>query len=1097
MPVHRIIAILVVLVLSIQIVSVAAAQDEDKTYQLIEACMPTRTLAEPKKERKLLVFSRCEGFAHASIPTCETTIRLMAEKTGAFSPDFSREMNAFTPENLNRYDAVLFNNTTRLKFENPEHRKALLQFVRNGKGVIGIHAATDNFYEWPEAAAMMGGLFDGHPWGAGGTWAVKIDEPDHPLNRGFAGKGFLIKDEIYQIKGPYSRDTHRVLLSLDMSNPRNSKVKGIKRKDNDFAISWLREFGKGRVFYCSLGHNHEVFWNRSVLRHYLDGIQYALGDLPADATPSARLESAPKPALTTFADVDKDDPIAALESYEFSHSRLPLSTIEEKIRNTNPEEMPRIEARLIEILNSPAATFAGKQFACRMLRRAGSDISIPVLEKLLYDEKLTDAARFALQGSPSREADAVLLRALDRLEGDARIGVISTMAQRGGSLAVPRLGELAASYNVKLSEAAISALGRIGGSEAARILKNTPVIPRYENLRNAARLQCADSLFEKGLTSAAASICRELTDKSCYPPTRVAAYRGLVLNSSGNPSGLILTLLRDSDPFIRQAGGKFIGEVPQRTKLNAILEEITTLPHESQVLVLAGFTARDDKAVLPAAVHAADSSSDEVRIAAFRALKIFGGADQVELLARAAVEKSPAGREASRCLDKLSAHGVDEKIMKCLPKAEDPVRAELIRCLSVRKPDGAMAVFLAGAMDDNAAVRGESLKALEKQAGRNELADLIGLLPRARDAAHRRGVEKAVLSACRRTKGDDKRIGPLLAAHVYADDPATRASLVRLLGQLPCADSLPPLIAGLKDSSAEVRDSATRALIQWPDAAPMNEVCRIAVDTGKGEIHRLALEGYIRMAGLPSDRPPAEARRIFETAMAAAADHEEQTLVLNGVSNVVASWALDFVKPYQKDEALRVAAAVAASKIRRALARTVSHDACNCAVTLDSPFDAQYTGGGQNALTDGKWGSKNHGDGRWQGFKGSDLEATIDFGRVIEVRSIRTAFVENTKSWIFPPEEVSFWLSTDGVIFHPVAKMHKAPAKEIKPASIHDFFKELDNQPARYLRVHAKSVKTCPEWHPGSGGTAWLFADEIQVNPHLIATQVKKDATPW
>ena len=84
------------------------------------------------------------------------------------------------------------------------------------------------------------------------------------------------------------------MVSLDMTKEVNQKG---SREDNDNAVSWLREFGKGRVFYCSLGHNNEIFWTPAILQHYLDGIQYALGDLKADATPSAKLAAQPQPAL--------------------------------------------------------------------------------------------------------------------------------------------------------------------------------------------------------------------------------------------------------------------------------------------------------------------------------------------------------------------------------------------------------------------------------------------------------------------------------------------------------------------------------------------------------------------------------------------------------------------------------------------------------------------------------------------------------------------------------------------------------------------------------------------------------------------------------
>jgi len=268
----------------------------------IEDALPSRARATPAKPRKILVFDLTEGFQHDSIPVGDKAFELMGEKTGAYTTTVSHDMGVFTPENLAQYDAVLFNNTTQLKFADPKQRAALLAFVKGGKGFIGIHAATDNFPTWPEAVEMIGGQFDGHPWGGGGTskgegWAMKVDDPDHVLNRSFRGKGFILKDEIYQIKGPYSRDTHRVLLSLDMAPDRNHVSANCGRADGDNAISWIKRYGDGRVFYCSLGHNKEIYWNRAVLRHYLAGIQWALGDLEADATPSAKLAKQPEPAL--------------------------------------------------------------------------------------------------------------------------------------------------------------------------------------------------------------------------------------------------------------------------------------------------------------------------------------------------------------------------------------------------------------------------------------------------------------------------------------------------------------------------------------------------------------------------------------------------------------------------------------------------------------------------------------------------------------------------------------------------------------------------------------------------------------------------------
>ncbi len=219
----------------------------EQDVQKIEAAMPAKPVATPKQPRKLLVFNLCKGFKHGSIPYWDKALEIMGQKTGAFQTVVSSDMAMFKAENLNKFDAVCLNNTTKLGFEKPELRKSLMDFIKGGKGIIGIHAATDNFYKWPEAAKMMGGQFCGHPWGGGGTWAVKIDDAGHPLMAPYKGKGFKVKDEIYRTKPPlYSRDKQRVLMSLDMADEATGKKAG--PDDTDIGISWVKDYGKGRLF---------------------------------------------------------------------------------------------------------------------------------------------------------------------------------------------------------------------------------------------------------------------------------------------------------------------------------------------------------------------------------------------------------------------------------------------------------------------------------------------------------------------------------------------------------------------------------------------------------------------------------------------------------------------------------------------------------------------------------------------------------------------------------------------------------------------------------------------------------------------------------
>ena len=259
----------------------------------IKAAVPEKALVKPLKPRKLLVFSLGPEANHKATPHGKVALKLIGQRTGAFEVTHTSDPSMLKAAALAPFDALLLNNSNRMSCLNdPEIQDAILKFIRAGKGFVGIHAATTNFVpkfksNWPEGAEMIGGVFDGHPWHEKVT--IKVEEPDHPINAAFEDNTFEIEDEIYQFTGPYSREKVRVLLSLDKTKSDMSAEKRakIKRDDLDFPVSWVREYGKGRVFYCSLGHDFHIFWDARVLKHYLYGIQFALGDLEADTTPSA------------------------------------------------------------------------------------------------------------------------------------------------------------------------------------------------------------------------------------------------------------------------------------------------------------------------------------------------------------------------------------------------------------------------------------------------------------------------------------------------------------------------------------------------------------------------------------------------------------------------------------------------------------------------------------------------------------------------------------------------------------------------------------------------------------------------------------------
>lgn len=500
--------------------------------QKIEAAMPAQAVVEPATPRKILVFNLCQGFKHSSIPYWMKALEIMGRKTGAFSVVFSEDLNDFNAENLKQFDAICLNNTTQLKLNpknTPQLCESLMGFVKGGKGLIGIHAATDNFYQWPEAQEMMGGTFSGHPWTGEGTWAFKIDQPDHPLMLPFGGKGFKLKDEVYRTEPPlYSREKQLVLMSLDLSDEATAK-RAEKPTDVDTGISWIKTWGQGRVFYCSLGHDHAVTWTPAVLEHYLRGIQFALGDLKVDTTPKPAGSSSERGS-------QMDQLLEKVKTYEFGDSREALTTLSEMIRQAygKADELKSIEQGLLGVLQSDAK-YAGKQYVCRELSIIGTEQSVPVLATMLTDEKLSDMARYALERIPGEAVDKALLAAVAKAEGKARIGVVNSLGERGYRGAVSDIGKLATASDPLLAGAAISALGKIGGADAAGVLtqvKDT-ASDALKMVAYDACLKCADQMAAEGDKAGALKMYRELNKAGVPQLVRTAALRGM-LSAAGS-----------------------------------------------------------------------------------------------------------------------------------------------------------------------------------------------------------------------------------------------------------------------------------------------------------------------------------------------------------------------------------------------------------------------------------------------------------------------------------------------------------------------------------------------------------------------------------
>ena len=269
------------------------------------AALPAEAPATPKQPRRVLVFGKAAGFVHSSIPLAARTIEALGQKTGAWNTVISYDLADITAENLAQYDAIFLDSTTGSFLDDPNdaagtaaRRKALMDFVRGGKGLGGIHAATDSYHadnkpSWPEFNVMMGGFFKYH-WFYPTLITVKIDDVDNPINRPFTRVNpqtgartavpFQLVDEVYTFQqDSWSRDRVRTLTSIDYSKMpdviKEQEPAATRRTDGDYGLSYIRREGQGRVFVQVLGHDESIYKMPRMLEHILAGMQYALGDL--------------------------------------------------------------------------------------------------------------------------------------------------------------------------------------------------------------------------------------------------------------------------------------------------------------------------------------------------------------------------------------------------------------------------------------------------------------------------------------------------------------------------------------------------------------------------------------------------------------------------------------------------------------------------------------------------------------------------------------------------------------------------------------------------------------------------------------------------
>ncbi len=619
-----------------------------------------------------------------------------------------------------------------------------------------------------------------------------------------------------------------------------------------------------------------------------------------------------------------DKKLAAIVNYEHGMSREPLIAVEKLIRESQnqPEQRKYIELQLAELLSE--ATLECKSFICRQLWFIGTADSVPAIAKLLKDEETADIACYAIGQNPSPEAGKALRDALDKVSPKVQIRIINLLGDRRDTQSVEAIGKLVFGAEREVGEAAVAALGKIGGIQARKILVETRAKGDSE-LRFAATdayLRCAEDLVAEGKSKQATVIYKELADKDEAAIIRSAAIKGLADAGGQETVPLVIAALRDENRMVRTTARSCVRTMKGQGVTELFAGELTKTPPGEQVLLIGALADRGDVAALPAITKAAESADTEVRKAVLQAVGKLGDASSVGYLVKAATEgvSSEEKSTAINSLKLLRGSGVDDAIVKRMQHSQPSVRSQLIQVLFERNAVGAVPALLGEAVNPDKKVRKAAFKALSRLAGEKDLPSLVKLLVKLEDDSSRREAERAVVMVSRKISETSKQADAVLAKLHGEKRVAVRCSLLRVLGGIANNNALGTLEKASKETDPAMRDTAVRALAKWPNATAAEVLLEIYSNT-QNQIHRLlSLRGFVRLLALPAEERPVEKTlKMCRQAMHQAQGPAEQKLVLSGLANVSDPGALSIVEPFLQVETVKAEAAMAAIRIAGAI----------------------------------------------------------------------------------------------------------------------------------------------------------------------------------
>lgn len=609
-----------------------------------------------------------------------------------------------------------------------------------------------------------------------------------------------------------------------------------------------------------------------------------------------------------------------LADYEYGQDEEVLSRLREYIQTHKNDSSAReqCENQIGHFLES-GASIAGKMAACRQLRLIGTYRSVTVLEKMLSQDETSDMARFALEKIPGTEPERALLQNLKNSTNKNKMGIISSLGQRGAVSAVPELSRLLDDPQVSIACASAAALGWIGGPEAVEVLSAALKVTKGELRFQAATslLKCAEKFQALNQFQAAADLYNKMMELHFSTLVRQAALKGLLISNQNGAKSLLLDVLKGEDADLHAAAVGQIRSILKDSEIPEVLDLIPQLPGRSQIALFPVLSYYPSRQVLPAVIKATGDKDVGVRCAALEALNILGDASVVPLLAeRAAQTKGREKRAAQLSLWNLKSPDVNQAIILELIHVSDlSIQRELIRCLGERRIEEGKPILFDFVSSSDPLIRQDAIRNLERIVRASDLPQLLDLLVQVEQESDKEALRKTLAASASFILNRNRRASAVIEKLKTVGGEKEHVDLLRILGVLGDNRTLPLLRQALKKTNSPLYDSAVRALTEWPDFTPRDDLLRIAQTAENLSLRVLALRSYIRMVGNERYRSPIGMVQSLKKGLDAAERPEERIQVLALLPRYPCAQALKLAESLLSDESVKAEASLAIKKI--------------------------------------------------------------------------------------------------------------------------------------------------------------------------------------